>query len=104
MSGGADRRRGRRETPTLCGWSGEAVLRPGLLVRIVNIGPFGALVECRARLRPGCPAELQLVPAGTERKQVVPGRVARCEVVALQPLNYRGAIAFETVLGTVRHG
>jgi hypothetical protein len=100
----AERRRGRRDAPTSSGWSGEAVLRPGLFVQIVNIGPFGALVECQARLRPGRRAELQLVPAGTLRKQIVPGRVERCEVVALRPLSFRGAIAFETMLGSTRDG
>jgi hypothetical protein len=100
----AERRRGHRDTPASSGWSGEAVLRPGLLVRIVNIGPFGALVECHARLRPGRRAELQLIPAGTERKQVVPGKVERCEVVALKPLSFRGAIAFETILASTGDG
>jgi hypothetical protein len=104
MTHTADRRRGQRGAPDHSGWSGEAVLRPGLLVRIVNIGPFGALVECQARLRPGRRAELQLIPAGSERKQVVPGRVERCEVIALQPLCFHGAIAFETALWSVQDG
>jgi hypothetical protein len=104
MTLAAERRRGHRETPASSGWSGEALLRPGLFVRIVNIGPFGALVECQARLRPGRHAELQLMPAGTERRQLVPGRVERCEVVALQPLSFRGAIAFESILSATRDG
>ena len=90
-----DRRRALRRTPAVAGWSGDAVLRPGLIVRIINIGPFGALVESAARLRPGRIAELQLAAAGTDRKQVVPGRVARCHVITLQPLVFHGAIAFE---------
>lgn len=79
----------------MAGWSGDAVLRPGLFVRIVNIGPFGVLVESASRLRPGRLAELQLVVAGTDQKQVVAGRVERCHVIALEPLVFHGAIAFE---------
>ena len=90
-----DRRRGRRRTPDVAGWSGDAVLRPGLAVRIINIGPFGALVESAARLRPGRHAQLQLVVAGTDRKQTVPGRVERCHVIGLEPLVFHGAISFE---------
>jgi hypothetical protein len=98
MTYNVDRRRGQRGAPDHSGWSGEAVLRPGLRVRILNIGPFGALVECQARLRPGRRAELQLLPAGSEQKQVVSGRVERCEVITLQPLSFHGAIAFETAV------
>jgi hypothetical protein len=74
------------------------VLRPGLLVRVVNIGAHGALVECPARLRPGRMAELQLVSAATDRKQCVSGRIERCQVVRLRPLGFCGAIAFDGVL------
>jgi hypothetical protein len=69
-----------------------------LLVRLVNIGPYGALVECQARLRPGRAAELQVMTSAADRKQIVRGRVERCQVVALSPLSFRGAIAFDTVL------
>lgn len=95
MTYDSDRRRALRRTPDVAGWSGDAVLRPGLIVRIINIGAFGALVETAARLRPGRKAELQLVAAGTDRKQVVPGRVERCHVIAVQPLIFHGAIEFE---------
>jgi hypothetical protein len=95
MTDAQDRRRARRRTPDVAGWAGDALLRPGLAVRILNIGPFGALVESTARLRPGRLAELQLVAAGTDRKHVVSGRVERCQVIALQPLVFHGAIAFE---------
>jgi hypothetical protein len=95
MTAASDRRRARRGSADLAGWSGDAVLRPGLLVRIVNIGPLGALVESPARLRPGRNAELQLVVAQTDQKQVVAGRVERCQVIALKPLSFQGAIAFE---------
>lgn len=94
----SERRRARRSGPATAGWHPDAVLRPGLLVRIVNIGPYGALVECQARLRPGRTAELQLLAMSADRKQVVRGRVERCQVVGLDPLSFRGAIAFDAVL------
>ena len=97
IHGGDDRRRGPRDAPDLAGWRPDAILRPGLPIRIVNIGPYGALVECATRLRPGRRAELQLITAA-ERKQVIAGRIERCQIVDLRPLNFRGAIAFETVL------
>lgn len=98
VSAHTERRRARRAGPTHAGWHPDAVLRPGLLVRLVNIGPYGALVECQARLRPGRVAELQLMTTAADRKQIVRGRVERCQVVALCPLSFRGAIAFDTVL------
>lgn len=104
MTHEADRRRGQRKAPTLSGWNGDALLRPGLPVRIVNIGAYGALVECQGRLRPGRRAELQLMLAGSERKQIVPGRVERCQVIGLQPLCFHGAIAFEKPLWPMEDG
>jgi hypothetical protein len=93
-----DRRRARRGGPGGAGWKAEAVLRPGLLVRVINIGPYGALVESQARLRPGRLAELQLIAADADVRQLVPGRIERCEVVRLEPLLFQGAIAFERAL------
>ena len=89
-----DRRRGSRAGPEGEGWRADAVLRPGLAVRVVNIGTFGALVECQARLRPGRSAELQLMNH-QDRKLIVSGRVERCHVVRLEPLCFQGAIAFD---------
>ena len=56
----AERRQVRRVSAEEAGWQEEAVLRPGLLVRIVNISAIGVLLESPARLRPGRRAELQL--------------------------------------------
>jgi hypothetical protein len=94
----ADRRRADRSGPDRAGWRTDAVLRPGLLVRVVNIGPYGVLVECPNRLRPGGTAELQLVSAANDRRQIVAGRIERCHVVRLQPLRFCGAIAFAGAL------
>jgi hypothetical protein len=93
-----ERRRADRSGPDRAGWRTDAVLRPGLLVRVVNIGPYGVLLECPSRLRPGRTAELQLVSAASDRKQVVAGRIERCHVVRLQPLGFCGAIAFDAAL------
>jgi hypothetical protein len=93
-----DRRRAHRATPDAAGWRPEALLRPGLVVRIVNIGPYGALVESQARLRPGRSAELHLVTSGAEQKHVVHGRIERCHVAGLTPLHFRGAIEFSARL------
>lgn len=89
----AERRRAERVPPGAMGWRPEALLRPGLPVVLVNISAAGALVESTGRLRPGAPTELQLSCAG--RRRMVRGRLARCEVVALDPVRYQGAIAFD---------
>lgn len=36
--------------------------------------------------------------ADTEQKEVVAGRIERCQVIGLKPLSFRGAIAFERVV------
>jgi hypothetical protein len=43
-------------------------------------------------------AELQLVSADTDRKHTISGRIERCHVIRLQPLGFRGAIAFDGAL------
>lgn len=90
-----ERRRGPRVPPDESPWRAEAVLRPGLLVRVINIGPRGVLVESPARLRPGRRAELQLAALDSDGRRVFTGRVERCQVVRLEPLCFHGAIAFE---------
>ena len=98
MKSGSERRRSGRMPPDAAGWRDDAVLRPGLLVHVVNVGAFGALVVGATRLRPGRAAELQLVSVAGERKHTVSGRVERCHVVRLQPLEYSGAISFDAAL------
>lgn len=91
----AERRKGTRVQPDQSPWKADAVLRPGLLVRLVNIGPHGALVESTVRLRPGRRAELQLSAWAVDGRHTVTGRVERCRVVRLDPLRFQGAIAFD---------
>jgi hypothetical protein len=70
-----------------------ALLRPGQEVLVVNLSSQGALLESARRMRPGTRAELQLVGSGTRR--VLGARVLRCVVTAIDPIRYRGALAFE---------
>lgn len=95
-----ERRLGTRVGPDASPWRAEAVLRPGLLVRLVNIGPRGALVESPGRLRPGRRAELQLCSRDSDSRQLICGRVERCHVVGLGPLSFHGAIAFDAAPGS----
>ena len=88
-----ERRRDHRIEPAQTSWRPDAVLRPGQLVRLLNICRCGALVESGARLRPGARIELQL--AGPTARHVVRGRLERCHVAALEPLRYRGVIVFD---------
>lgn len=92
---GPERRRAARVSPDASPWKAEAVLRPGLQVRLINVGPLGALVESPARLRPGRRAELQLLAAASDLRHTVSGRIERCQVIRLSPLCFRGAIEFD---------
>ena len=80
------------------GWQAEAVLRPGLLVRIVNISATGVLLESPARLRPGRRAELQLTARDGDARPLCCGRITRCAVVGISPMVFRGAVDFEQPL------
>lgn len=87
-----ERRAGRRSSAEERGWRAAAVLRPGLEVSILDLGPGGARISSMARLKPGGRAELHL--AGDSRR-VVSGRISRCRVVRLMPLRYEGAVVFD---------
>jgi hypothetical protein len=95
---GRERRRMPRLSPESTGWRELALLRPGVSVRVVNIGPLGALLESPRRLRPGIRAELQLTATHDERRMVVSGRLGRCHVAGLDPLRYRGAVEFDRIV------
>lgn len=93
MAAVRERRGGPRVQPGHTGWGPEAVLRPGRVVRLLNISGRGVLVESHVRLRPGTRAELQLVGRSTRRS--IRGRIERCQVATLEPLRYHGAIVFD---------
>jgi hypothetical protein len=89
------------------GWQEEAILRPGLAVRIVNISASGVLLESPARLRPGRRAEMQLTASSGNARPLCAGRITRCAVTGISPMVFQGAVAFEhqlTVLGEGQKG
>ena len=90
-----ERRAGQRHRPEDVGCARQALLRPGREVEVVNLGTHGALVQCRARLKPGSRGELQL--AGRVLK-AVSGRIDRSHIVRLEPLRYEAAIVFDEAL------
>jgi len=93
-----ERRRQRRRAAEESGWKGDAVLRPGLLVHVVDISQDGVLLESPARLRPGRRAELQLTTLEGDSHPIILGRITRCAVVGVSPIVFRGAMVFDDQL------
>ena len=87
-----NRRHAGRVPPEKTPWRRLAMIRPGHEVHVVNLSSGGALVESGARLKPGLRTELHL--SGPGRRTIV-GRIERCQVTALDPIRYQGAIVFE---------
>lgn len=74
----------------------RATLRPGCEVRVVDVGPGGALVQGERPLRPGARVHMQVVTSA--RAFTLTARVLRCAVWTLHPLDgvsYRGALQFD---------
>ena len=94
----AERRKARRVSAEEAGWQEEAVLRPGLLVRIVNLSAMGVLLESPARLRPGRRVEVQLTSSAGDARPLCDGRITRCAVTGISPMVFRGAVLFELPL------
>jgi hypothetical protein len=90
-----ERRTGRRWPGRNCAWLAAARLRHGFDVRVLNIGPGGALVEGTARLLPGATVELQLM--GADWSWTTCARVLRCRVSGLldRGVRYRAALQFD---------
>jgi hypothetical protein len=88
-----DRRSEVRRRPHETEWLDVALLRPGQEVVVVNLSSHGALLESRARMRPGMRAELQL--ASGETRRTLRTRVLRCVVSAIDPIRYQGAVLFD---------
>jgi len=101
-AGADDRRAETRRRPHETPWLDVALLRPGQEVVVVNLSSHGALLESARRMRPGMRTELQLV--GPRSRCVLPARVLRCVVAQLEPLRYRGALAFEEPLAVEPEG
>jgi hypothetical protein len=91
--------RDRRSDPRY-GWSSEdishATLRPGCIVRVIDLSAGGALVQANRPLRPGARLHFQLVLR--QRTFGLIARVLRCDVWALdspEGITYRGGLQFE---------
>ena len=93
-----ERRRHRRRPAEESGWKADAILRPGLLVHVLDISRDGAMLESPARLRPGRRADLQLTTLEGDSLPIIPGRITRCVVVRVSPIVFRGAIVFDDPL------
>jgi hypothetical protein len=90
-----ERRRARRIRPEHGPWKAEAVLRPGVPVKIIDLAPHGVRVASHARLRPGRRAEIQFTAHDSDERCLVAGHVGRCQVTQLAPLCFEGVIEFE---------
>jgi hypothetical protein len=90
-----ERRLDPRRPGAECAWLGNARLRHGFDVTVLDVSAGGVLVEGIARLLPGSTVELQLV--GPSSTWTECARVLRCQVCALveQGVRYRAALQFE---------
>lgn len=98
-AGERERRAHERRHPDGLTWLSTARLRPGRDVAILDLSSGGALVEAGTRLLPGTRVVLQFF--GPSVRLLVPGRVLRCQVAAIDPergVRYRGALAFDRKL------
>jgi hypothetical protein len=74
-----------------------ATLRPGCSVNLVNVSPWGALVQSSRQLRPG--ATVHLLVSATFQRLVIGAAVLRCYVDGVSArggMTYRGALLFES--------
>jgi hypothetical protein len=90
-----ERRRVERLAPEQTKWSDAARLRPGLDVRVVDIGTRGVLLETTVRLHIGQRMEVVLQASDSTARLDLAGTVRRCHIANLSPLTYRGALEFD---------
>jgi hypothetical protein len=86
----------RRSDPRSWGRSLSARIRGGHDVMVINLSASGALIEGSRPLRPGARVEVYL--AGDPPDAVLPARVARCLVAAIDAehgITYHAALSFE---------
>lgn len=93
-----ERRRAERLRLAATRWAGGARLRPEHDIRILDIGPGGALFELPVRMLIGGRVELSLVDGEARIFLDLNGIVRRCQVARLDPLVYRGAVEFDEML------
>ena len=90
-----ERRREDRLAPEQTKWADAARLRPGLDVRVVDIGTRGVLLETSVRLHIGQRMEVVLQASDSGERLDLAGTVRRCHIASLSPLTYRGALEFD---------
>ena len=75
-------------------------IRPGVVVRVLDLSRGGGLIESGARLMPGASVDLQLESA--EARTTIRARVVRCFVGSVSPVRivFRGALQFDVPLPT----
>lgn len=95
---GAERRREERLTPDQTRWAEAAKIRPGVDVRVLDIGSRGVLIEASSRLHIGVRVELTLFATDNNTRLELLGTVRRCHVSSLSPITYRGALEFSETI------
>ena len=90
-----ERRQAERLPPDQTKWADAARLRPGIDVRVVDIGTRGVLIESAVRLHIGQRMEVALITNDAEVRRDLAGVVRRCQISNLSPLTYRGALEFD---------
>ena len=75
-------------------------IRPGVVVRVLDLSRGGGLIESGARLLPGANVDLQLESA--DARATIRARVVRCCVGSVSPVRivFRGALQFDAPLPT----
>ena len=94
----ADRRREPRLTPDQTRWAEAAKIRPGVDVRVLDIGSRGVLLEATSRLHIGLKVELTLFATDAKTRLDLLGIVRRCHVSSLSPITYQGALEFSQAI------
>jgi hypothetical protein len=93
-----ERRRTNRWTPTTAQALSRVRLRAGRELSVINVSPWGALVEGVTRLLPGTNVEVHVT--ATQGRVLVRARVTRCAVwmVTADLVVYRGALVFSAAV------
>ena len=93
-----ERRRTNRWTPTTAQALSRVRLRAGRELSVINVSPWGALVEGATRLLPGTNVEVHVT--ATQGRVLVRARVTRCAVwmVTADLVVYRGALVFSAAV------
>jgi hypothetical protein len=91
-----ERRRTNRWTPAASQALSRVRLRAGRELSVINVSPWGALVEGATRLLPGTNVDVHVT--GVQGRVLVKARVIRCAVwaVTADAVVYQGALAFAT--------